>query len=201
MRPKTTSKTAALVAAFRTVAQFLPSSPPIVEHADRYGASLAGWPYTWLHYALQHPAGRALLMGRASPLRALAHRIALRTREFDDALLAAVKSNGVRQVIILGAGLDARPMRLAPVLPGVRFFEVDHPATQKHKVEGLLALITTREELVALNQVNYVAVDFEQPDGAATMSALLVDRGFNPRVPTCVIWEGASTIACGVRNG
>ena len=76
-----------------------------------------------------------------------------------------------------------------------------HPATQKRKVEGLLALITTREELEALNQVNYVAVDFELPDGAATMSALLVDKGFDPRVPTCVIWEGASTIACDVRNG
>src|SRR5690349_254888 len=38
--------------------------------------------------------------------------IAVRTRFFDDALLEAVSNGGCRQVVVLGAGLDARAYRL-----------------------------------------------------------------------------------------
>src|SRR2546430_15760410 len=51
--------------------------------------------------------------------------LALRTRFFDDAVLAAC-ATGVRQVVLLGAGLDARAFRL-DWPPGVRLFEVDLP--------------------------------------------------------------------------
>src|SRR5256885_6604207 len=51
--------------------------------------------------------------------------LAIRTRFFDDAVLAAC-ATGVRQVVLLGAGLDARAFRL-DWPPGVRLFEVDLP--------------------------------------------------------------------------
>jgi methyltransferase (TIGR00027 family) len=51
--------------------------------------------------------------------------LALRTRYWDDAILAAC-ATGIRQVVLLGAGLDARAFRL-PWPPGVRLFEVDLP--------------------------------------------------------------------------
>ena len=51
--------------------------------------------------------------------------LAIRTRFFDDAVLAACAA-GVRQVVLLGAGLDARAFRLAWP-PGVRLFELDLP--------------------------------------------------------------------------
>jgi methyltransferase (TIGR00027 family) len=51
--------------------------------------------------------------------------VAIRTRFFDDALLEATAA-GIRQVVILGAGLDARAFRL-PWPAGTRIFELDMP--------------------------------------------------------------------------
>jgi methyltransferase (TIGR00027 family) len=56
--------------------------------------------------------------------------IVARTRFFDE-LIAESLDGGIRQVIILAAGYDARAWRLAR--EGVRFIEVDHPATQARK--------------------------------------------------------------------
>jgi methyltransferase (TIGR00027 family) len=51
--------------------------------------------------------------------------VAIRTRFFDDALLEAAAA-GIRQVVILGARLDARAFRLTwPA--GTRLFELDMP--------------------------------------------------------------------------
>ena len=62
--------------------------------------------------------------------------IVCRCRYFDDALQARL-ATGAAQVVILGAGLDSRAYR-EPWLPaGVRFFEVDHPATQASKLARL----------------------------------------------------------------
>ena len=63
--------------------------------------------------------------------------MAQRTRFFDEATLAAV-ADGVRQVVILGAGYDGRALRFAH--PGVHFYEVDHPRTQADKRHRLLAV-------------------------------------------------------------
>jgi methyltransferase (TIGR00027 family) len=48
-----------------------------------------------------------------------------------DAALKRAAAEGATQVVILGAGYDARALRFHT--PGVRFFEVDHPATQADK--------------------------------------------------------------------
>lgn len=64
-------------------------------------------------------------------------RIAARTRFFDDVTLAAIDA-GITQVVIVGAGYDGRALRFAA--PGVRFFEVDHPATQQDKRRRVAAL-------------------------------------------------------------
>jgi methyltransferase (TIGR00027 family) len=56
--------------------------------------------------------------------------VAARTAFFDQATLAAIE-DGIGQVVILAAGYDARALRFAA--PNVRWFEVDHPATQQDK--------------------------------------------------------------------
>jgi len=56
--------------------------------------------------------------------------LAARTRFFDEAVTSALDS-GIEQVAIIGAGYDSRAWRLAR--PAVRFYEVDHPATQRDK--------------------------------------------------------------------
>ena len=57
--------------------------------------------------------------------------IAVRTRFTEDALAAAVK-RGVRQLVVLGAGLDTYAYR-GTCRDRLRIFEVDHPATQAWK--------------------------------------------------------------------
>ncbi len=62
-----------------------------------------------------------------------------RTRFFDERVLEAI-STGLRQVVVLGAGYDDRALRFRS--PGVRFFEIDHPATQGDKARRLQAMGT-----------------------------------------------------------
>jgi len=58
--------------------------------------------------------------------------IAARSRYAEDRLARAVAS-GVRQYVILGAGLDTFAYRNPHAAAGLRVFEVDHPATQAWK--------------------------------------------------------------------
>jgi methyltransferase (TIGR00027 family) len=57
--------------------------------------------------------------------------IAVRTRFTEDALAAAIE-RGVRQIVVLGAGLDTYAYRNA-LDARLRIFEVDHPDTQAWK--------------------------------------------------------------------
>jgi methyltransferase (TIGR00027 family) len=83
------------------------------------------------------------------------------------------------QVVILGAGLDTRAARLAR--PGVRFFEVDHPATQAHKRAALAALPGYPLDAVTFAPCNFEAEDlFDQ----------LVAVGFDRVRPALIVWEG-----------
>lgn len=76
--------------------------------------------------------------------------MAARTRFFDEETLRAM-IDGVKQVVIVGAGYDGRALRFRQ--SGVRFLEVDHPATQADKRRRMESLG------VALDHVTFVAVD------------------------------------------
>jgi methyltransferase (TIGR00027 family) len=89
-----------------------------------------------------------------APRRAMRLFIAARSRFAEDALAAAVR-RGVRQVVVLGAGLDTFAYRNP--YPGVRVMEVDHPDTQAWKRERLAgAGIAVPESL------SFAGVDFER---------------------------------------
>lgn len=60
-----------------------------------------------------------------------------RTAFFDRAVVSALDA-GAEQVVIGGAGYDGRALRYAR--PGVRWYELDHPATQADKLERLARL-------------------------------------------------------------
>ncbi|MGE0385109.1 MAG: class I SAM-dependent methyltransferase [Gammaproteobacteria bacterium] len=62
----------------------------------------------------------------------------MRARYTEDALRAAV-ARGVRQYVILGAGLDSFGLRRPEYAAGVQVIEIDHPATQAFKRERLNA--------------------------------------------------------------
>ena len=63
--------------------------------------------------------------------------------------------HGVRQYIVLGAGLDTFAYRNPH--PGLRVFEVDHPSTQTWKREQLQAA-----DIAIPSSLTFVPIDFEK---------------------------------------
>jgi methyltransferase (TIGR00027 family) len=105
--------------------------------------------------------------------------IAVRTRFAEDALAAAVE-RGVRQLVVLGAGLDTYAFRGA-MRERLRVFEVDHPATQAWKRRRL------DEAGIALPEcLTFAPVDFERE----TLAGGLHDAGFDPAQQTFFTWLG-----------
>ncbi len=109
----------------------------------------------------------------------MAYGIEARHRFIDAALLAAVES-GVRQVVLLGAGYDTRPWRLAAELGQTRVFLVDHPLTATRR-----ALLSAR---MPTNDSTRVDVDFAHED----FGDRLVASGFDPERLSFFSWEGVS---------
>jgi methyltransferase (TIGR00027 family) len=82
----------------------------------------------------QRRIARGMRPGRAVKLR---DHLLERTAFFDRVVLDAL-DRGIDQVVIMGAGYDDRALRFPS--PGVRFFELDHPATQadkRRRLEGI----------------------------------------------------------------
>ncbi|MGO9558750.1 MAG: class I SAM-dependent methyltransferase [Acidimicrobiales bacterium] len=103
----------------------------------------------------------------------------VRTKIIDDALNDVLPSQG--QCVILGAGYDTRPHRLA-AMSRLRVFEVDHPTTQEAK------RAVVERAGIAVGNVCYVAVDFERDD----LAGRLEKAGFDRRQPTVFVWEGVT---------
>ena len=82
--------------------------------------------------------------------------IAARARFAEDALAAAV-GRGVRQLVVLGAGLDTFAYRNPFEVNGLKVFEVDHPATQAWKRRRL-----ADAGLTPPPSLTYTPVDFER---------------------------------------
>lgn len=104
--------------------------------------------------------------------------ISLRTRHIDDCVKSAI-DRGARQVVMLGAGLDTRAARIAR--DGVRFFEVDRPASQAAKRAGLASLPG-----YPIDAATYVECDFNEH----CFVERLTEAGFDWAVPTCFVLEG-----------
>ncbi len=105
--------------------------------------------------------------------------IAVRTRFAEDALAAAVE-RGVRQAVVLGAGLDTYAYR-SPFGERLRIFEVDHPATQAWKRERL-----AEAAIPVPNSLAFAPIDFERE----TLSDGLRAAGFDPAQPSFFTWLG-----------
>jgi len=105
--------------------------------------------------------------------------IAVRTRFAEDALAAAV-ARGVRQMVVLGAGLDTYAYRNA-FSEKLHVFEVDHPATQGWKRQRLAEV-----EIPIPPTLTFAPVDFER----GTLADGLAVAGFDPALPTFFTWLG-----------
>jgi methyltransferase (TIGR00027 family) len=104
--------------------------------------------------------------------------MAVRTRHFDR-LFADAAADGVRQAVILAAGLDARAYRL-PWPDGTTVFEVDQPEVIDFKTATLTELGATPTA-----DRRAVAIDLRDDWPKA-----LLDNGFDPAQPTAWTAEG-----------
>ena len=114
----------------------------------------------------------------AHSVRRMTDNLAARTKFFDDFFLAATAA-GIRQVVIMAAGLDARAYRL-PWPAGTVVYEIDQPQVVEFKTKKLEAL---GAEPTA--ERHAVAIDLRLDWPTA-----LKDAGFDPEQPTAWIAEG-----------
>ncbi|MFF4035134.1 class I SAM-dependent methyltransferase [Streptomyces sviceus] len=110
--------------------------------------------------------------------RAVSFSIVIRTKFLDDLLQEACAS-GVRQVVLLGAGMDSRAFR-TDWPEGTRLFEVDTAAPLDFK-----ASVLHQERAVARCERITVAVDLRDDWPGALAAA-----GHDPAEPTAWIAEG-----------
>jgi methyltransferase (TIGR00027 family) len=105
-----------------------------------------------------------------------------RSRYIDECLRDCL-DEGIRQLVILGAGYDSRAYRFSALKRDVKVFEVDHPSTQALKTRRL------RRSLGWLpKHVSFVPVDLMRED----LAARLVESGYSRTARTLFIWEGVS---------
>ena len=108
--------------------------------------------------------------------RTFAGYIAARTRYFDDQVVRAGQADEL-QVVILGAGYDDRSLRYRRT--GIRFIEVDHPDTQRDKLDRF------RRLGIAAQDITFLPVDLSDDDLASSLA-----RALSPCVPTLLLCEG-----------
>ena len=117
--------------------------------------------------------------GLVAPANRMHDYLAARTSFFDRTVVSAI-DRGVRQVVVGAAGYDGRAFRYAK--PGVRWFEVDHPVTQRDKLERLERLG------IAVSHVRFVEADFTRDPLADRLRA----AGLKAGVPSLFLLEGVA---------
>ena len=168
MQPGQPSRTALGAATHRAVHQ-------VLEHGAIFADPLAV-------RILGEDVEEAVREAQANPARRILRLfIALRARFAEDALRAAV-ARGVRQLVVLGAGLDTFAYR-NELGERLHVFEVDHPATQAWKRQRL-----AEAEIPLPRTLTFAPVDFERE----TLADGLAAAGFNPAQQTFFTWLGVA---------
>jgi len=170
--PGRASRTALRVAYSRAAHQLLDAPPRLL--ADPVGVPILG------------PGAPQRIRARAQrfaslPARILRSFLLARSRLAEDTL-ADMHSHGVRQYVLLGAGLDTFAYR-NPWPAALAVFEVDHPATQQWK-RSLLA----QAAIAVPSSLHFVPLDFERESLATQLHA----AAFRRDAPACFAWLGVS---------
>lgn len=165
-------RTALMVAAARAIEGTRPDALACDRFAEAFVRAdeiAAGWPVSWAEV----PDGDAdPLWGR------LARYFGLRTRVLDDFLLRAAR-DGIRQIVLLGAGFDTRAFRLGWP-PGCRFFELDRAEILVHKqwvINDMAAQPVAERATIAVD----LRDEWAKP---------LQKNGFDPALRTAWLVEG-----------
>ncbi|MGA8088367.1 MAG: SAM-dependent methyltransferase [Terracidiphilus sp.] len=167
MKPNEPSRTALMIARQRAAHQLLDHGSIL---DDPFAMKILGEDEKEvLQFANKHPLAS---IGRLFT--------AARSRIAEDALSGAVE-RGVRQFVILGAGLDTFALRNPHRARDIRIYEIDHPATQAGKLQRLAEAQITLPPWLVL-----VPVDFERDEVGEKLAA----AGFLENAPAFFTWLG-----------
>jgi methyltransferase (TIGR00027 family) len=177
MARDTVSRTALGTAICRLIEQYQPEETRLF--SDPIAGELVGAPIRLL---MRFPGMRSLTMKRTDAVAAGIYGAQIcRTRYIDDAVQAAL-SRGIRQLVILGAGLDTRPYRL-PGMESVKVFEVDLPSVQNQKKKRI------RKYLGRLpDHVTFIPIDFD----TQSLESVFAGTAFDPSTPAVFVWDGVT---------
>jgi methyltransferase (TIGR00027 family) len=103
--------------------------------------------------------------------------------QYTEDLLEEAVREGVKQYVILGAGMDTFAWRRPDLLEHLQVFEVDHPATQAQKRQRL-----RQAGLEPPAHLNFLPVDFSRED----LAAALRRSSYDPQAPTFFSWLGVT---------
>jgi len=127
---------------------------------------------------------RFATFGERHAAEALVHDVMLcvcaRSRIAEDRLAASL-GRKMKQLVVLGAGLDSTAYRCTELTAELQVFEVDHPATQAWKREKLASL-----RIAIPGNLSFVPFDFEHQ----TLAEALTAGGVRTDRMTFFTWMG-----------
>lgn len=106
-----------------------------------------------------------------------------RNRYAEDRLEDAVRNTGIRQYVIIGAGLDTFAFRRVDLAEELTILELDHPVSQEFKRDRLTAAGLDPPE-----SLHFIPVDLEKE----TVASALSDTAFESNRPAFFSWLGVT---------
>lgn len=181
MKAGRVSRTAEAAAALRAN-HHLNAHDPVFSDTYAYAMTNARWRLL-LNNSLFRKTINSSFMNKN--LGKLTGQVVGRARYAEDWLFEALKRGEISQYVLIGAGLDSFVLRLAEQYPQLQIYEVDHPDTQKTKIEKLKQ-VSKSTQLPA--NVEFVSIDFEKEK----LSDALLRRTYDTKSPAFFSWLGTT---------
>ncbi len=106
-----------------------------------------------------------------------------RARYTEDTLEKAIRQ-GVKQYVILGAGMDTFAFRRPDLMERLEVLEIDHPATQEFKLHRLTEL-----EWEHPAKLHFIPIDFTKEN---LVTAITRSSSYDPKVKSLFSWLGVT---------
>lgn len=181
MKAGRVSRTAEAAAALRAN-HHLNASDPVFSDPYAFAMTNSRW-RVLLNNALFRKTLNSKLMNQT--FGKLTGQVVGRSRYSEDLLQHAIEHHQIQQYVLVGAGLDSFVLRLATQYPQLKIFEVDHPDTQKTKIQKLKKISTSQQ---LPGNVEFVSIDFEKEK----LSDALKRSSFQSAHPAFFSWLGTT---------
>ncbi len=177
MKQSHRSRTAEGAAAMR--ASHVLYADPII-FADPFAASLVSYPW---QRALKNPILHRIIFGVfMRPLLPIQGQVLARARFTEERLMTAI-AQGVKQIVVIGAGLDTFCLRHPELAEQVQVYEIDHSASQQFKKRRLI-----KNGLGIPANLEFISANLEREN----LAHALRQSNYNPDQPSFFYWLGVT---------